>query len=322
MTLEKDEELRKKSLAEYEILQWELEEKLKTAMKLPTNLQKLHSALEAANKAAYDAYINTYDSNNAKSDEAYEECLKTQEALREKHKEDGELYQQGEISEEEYDKRHQEYIENHERTYEKYKASKEENDEASKKAYRDYKEICENNKKKVQSAQEAQRNMEDSPSLSAPSGSVTNPAKKIGAALDQLAETQKRSAKIQSENTDELLKAFDKKLGSDDWYKQNPPKKDKDGNLSMTFKSDKDMTEFFQDHAKEGNSFLMVDEKTNKVIAFSNGDGKLYKPGPDGSKQEFTGGSLFPSAEELKSLPEQKDFQMPQKQEESNMQLN
>lgn len=255
MTLEKDEELRKKSLAEYERLQRELEEKLKKAMKLPSNPQELHNAVQAANEAAYDTFLNTYNRNNAKSDAAYEDCLKTQETLRQKHREDGELYQQGKISEEEYQKRYQEYQENHHRAYEKYRESKAQNDEASKKAYEEYREICENNKNKLQAAQEAQRNMEDSPSLSAPSGSVANPTAKIDKALDQLTENQKRSAKIQSENTDALLKAFDKKFGSDDWYKQNPPKKDKDGNLSMTFKSDKDMTEFFKTTPKKETVF-------------------------------------------------------------------
>ncbi|WP_454783557.1 hypothetical protein [Legionella sp. WA2022007384] len=321
MSVEKSEQVHKKYLEEYLRLQRELEKKLKQAMKLSNYPQSLHNAIEATNKAAYNVYKSTYNLNNAKSDAAYEEAQKTWDALDKKHAEDSELQAQGKISYEEYLQRHQDYIDAKDKAYEKYTQIKAQNDEASKKAYKDYVDICEHNRNEAKAVQQAQSNREDGLSLSSPSGSVAKPEVQIATALDKLTESQKRSAKIQSEHTDELLKAFDKKFGSDDWYKQNQPKKDKDGNLSMTFKSEKDMAEFFQEEAKEGRSFLMVDDKTNKVIAFSNGDGKLYKPGPDGSKQEFTGGSLSPSAEELKSLPDKKDFQMPEKTEESNLQL-
>lgn len=123
---------------------------------------------------------------------------------------------------------------------------------------------------------------------------------------------KKKSTSIQSEQTEALLEAYKKHCG-EEWFKDNPPKKDKEGRLNLSFKSDEDMADFFKKQADLGKSFIMIDDKTNKVIAFSNGDGKLYRPGKEGP-QEITGKSIMPKDGEMKDLPELDNFKIPSKE--------
>ncbi|QLZ68879.1 hypothetical protein FOLKNPGA_01659 [Legionella sp. PC1000] len=123
---------------------------------------------------------------------------------------------------------------------------------------------------------------------------------------------KKKSTSIQSEQTEALLEAYKKHCG-EKWFKDNPPQKDEEGRLNLSFKSDEDMAAFFKEQADLGKSFIMIDEKTNKVIAFSNGDGKLYRPGKDGP-QEITDKSITPKESEMSDLPELDKFKMPSKE--------
>ncbi|MBN9226648.1 MULTISPECIES: hypothetical protein [Legionella] len=144
-----------------------------------------------------------------------------------------------------------------------------------------------------------------------PTVSETSSVQALQASEEEEAQRKKKSIGIQSEQVEALLAAYKKHCG-EQWFKDNPPEKGEDGRLKLTFKSDEDMTDFFKKQAESGNSFIMVDEKTNKVIAYSNGDGKLYKPGKDGP-QEITGKTLLPKAGEMNDLPDLKDFKMPAK---------
>lgn len=126
-------------------------------------------------------------------------------------------------------------------------------------------------------------------------------------------ESKKKSIRIQSEQVEALLAAYKEHCGAK-WFKDHPPEKDENGRLSLTFKSEEDMASFFQKQAKEGQSFIMVDAATNKVIAYSNGDGKLYQTTKDGPKAN-EGGSLFPSKEAMKDLPDLDGFKLPEKDE-------
>ncbi|MCW8419421.1 hypothetical protein OQJ18_00415 [Fluoribacter dumoffii] len=122
---------------------------------------------------------------------------------------------------------------------------------------------------------------------------------------------KKKSVSIQSDEINSLLDAFKKHCG-EQWVKDNPPE-NKNGQLKLSFKSEENMTDFFKQQASEGKSFIMVDEKTQKVMAYSNGDGKIYRPGKDGP-QEITGKSLTPKEGEMEDLPKLDSFKMPAKE--------
>lgn len=135
---------------------------------------------------------------------------------------------------------------------------------------------------------------------------------------EQEAAAKKRNVTIQSEQADAILKALKDKFGEDEWYKKNPPQKNKDGSLNVSFKSEEDMVSFLKDQAKEGKSFLLLDGATNKVVAFSNGDGNIYKLGKDKEgKIEYKkheSGSLIPTQEAMKDLPDRQSFKLPTKE--------
>ncbi|KTD72572.1 hypothetical protein [Legionella tucsonensis] len=151
---------------------------------------------------------------------------------------------------------------------------------------------------------------EDIP-LTSPKKTVTDTSQMEMLEKEEVAR-KKKSTSIQSEQTEALLEAYKKHCG-EKWFKDNPPQKDKEGRLNLSFKSDEDMADFFKKQADLGKSFIMIDDKTNKVIAFSNGDGKLYRPGKEGP-QEITGKSIMPKESEMKDLPGLDNFKMPSKE--------
>ncbi|WP_207387296.1 hypothetical protein [Fluoribacter gormanii] len=125
--------------------------------------------------------------------------------------------------------------------------------------------------------------------------------------------SKKKSVRIQSEQAEALLAAYKQHCGAK-WFKDHPPERDENGRLSLSFKSDEDMASFFEKQAKSGQSFIMIDAETNKVIAYSNGDGKLYQTSKNGPK-EYTGGSLTPNKEAMNDLPDFDGFTLPAKGE-------
>lgn len=128
---------------------------------------------------------------------------------------------------------------------------------------------------------------EDEVFLSAPlETGETDIAKQIGTQLDDEESAKKKQVLIQSEQLDVLLKAYKDRFGEDDWYKKNPPKVEEDGSITMHFKSFDDLADFSKEQAEAGVPFVMVDRDTNKVMAYSNGDGKLY----NGDGTEFKAG--------------------------------
>ncbi|AUH71332.1 hypothetical protein [Legionella sainthelensi] len=128
---------------------------------------------------------------------------------------------------------------------------------------------------------------------------------------------KKQSVMVQSADMERLLKDYKKFC-----QKQEPPikinedqlKPDDEGRVTFDFGSPEKMTDFFKQQAADGNRFVMVDAETNKVLAYSNGDGKLYRPGlgKDKEPEEITGKSLMPTKEQLKDLPDHKGFEMPE----------
>lgn len=318
MAMEKLEEARKKSLEEYEKQKQKLDEECNKAI-TSSKSDDLVTALNEANKAVDNIYKAKHDIYQAQHRAAGDEFRKDQDAVAETYREYADKHHKGEISDDEYKQRRTEYEEGMKQAQDKYKNAVDGLDKGLMQMNKEREQMHQDNKNKLQEFIDAQN--KKGPGLSAPHGSVSDPTAKVGVALDQVSETQKKSVKIQSENVEDFIKAFNKKFGEDEWYKKNPPQKNEDGSLNLSFKSDKDMASFFQDQAKEGKSFIMVDGATNKVIGFSNGDGKLYKPGADGNKQEFTGGSLFPTPDELKKLPDKDEFKMPEKEQQSQQTL-
>ncbi|ARB92624.1 hypothetical protein [Legionella longbeachae] len=128
---------------------------------------------------------------------------------------------------------------------------------------------------------------------------------------------KQQSVMVQSADMERLLNDYKKFC-----KKQNPPidvkddqlKPDDEGRVTLDFGTPEQMTDFFKQQAENGNRFVMIDAETNKVLAYSNGDGKLYRPGlgKDKEPEEITGKSLLPTKEQMKDLPDHKDFKMPE----------
>jgi hypothetical protein len=127
----------------------------------------------------------------------------------------------------------------------------------------------------------------------------TDIAQTMGAQLDAEENAKKKQMSVQSEQIDALLKAYKDRFGEDDWYKKHPPEVEEDGSLTMHFKSFDDLADFSKEQAEAGVPFTMVDKATNKVMAYSNGDGKLY----NGDGTEFKAGQKdFIAGDDLKNF--------------------
>lgn len=146
---------------------------------------------------------------------------------------------------------------------------------------------------------------EDEPELTAPSDAVDpdikEQVKKIFKEDDAAKEKQ---VSIQTEQVAAMMKAFKEQFAGLDWYEKHPPKIEANGSITMQFKTQEDMAQFSLKQAEAGQNFVLVDGKTNKVLAYSNGDGKLHNADdsvykPDQQKGAFTPGGDI------------KDFKMP-----------
>ncbi|RUQ97999.1 hypothetical protein [Legionella septentrionalis] len=59
------------------------------------------------------------------------------------------------------------------------------------------------------------------------------------------------------------------------------PKPGKDGGVNLSFPSEKDAENFFNEQAEKNRRFIVVDPSTDKVLFYSNGDGSLHRPDKD-----------------------------------------
>lgn len=134
--------------------------------------------------------------------------------------------------------------------------------------------------------------------------------------------TKKKAILIQSEQAELMLQAFKKKFGTDEWYKKNTSPEMKESTLNLSFKNEEDLTAFFaeqaqgdKEHGVVPRHFIIVDKETQKVLAYSNGDGALYH----GNGEKFELGKdkslLDFSKASDKTLS---DFKMPAKGTESD----
>lgn len=241
-----------------------------------------HNACETANKVAYQSYLKVHEINNAKSDAAFEQYQKTCEENNAKSRAAGEQAKEGKISHDDYLKIKKECDEANEKAYEEAKNIKAANDSASKDAYNEYLAIHEKNNKKMDTVKE--NYTKHNPSTPPPSSTI-----------------------IQSPEAKGLVASYKDHFKKDDWYKDHEPKIEKD-RIHLPFKSDKDAADFAQELAKGNKNFIMIDKETNKVLAYSKGDGKLYK----GNGDEFKDGPLRPGKEDMQQLPTLDAFQKAQ----------
>ena len=97
---------------------------------------------------------------------------------------------------------------------------------------------------------------------------------------------------VKSPALDPIIEDYKKAYSKESWYKEP----EVDGNrTTLSFPSQETMAEFFNNQAQQERPFMVVDKASNKVLAYSNGDGKLY----NGNGSAYTGGTFQPSDKEV-----------------------
>ena len=100
---------------------------------------------------------------------------------------------------------------------------------------------------------------------------------------------------VKSKAIDPIINDYKAQYSGKEWYKEPEVK---DGKTYLTFPSEEEIGKFFTGQAEKERPFTLIDAQTNKVLAYSNGDGKLY----NGSGKEYEGGKFEPSTEDFSSF--------------------
>ncbi|HFY0601834.1 TPA: Dot/Icm T4SS effector CegC4 [Legionella pneumophila] len=110
---------------------------------------------------------------------------------------------------------------------------------------------------------------------------------------------------VKGKDIDPIIADYKKLYSKESWYKEPETK---DGKTHLTFPSQEAAGTFFRDQAEKNRSFIVIDATTNKVLAYSNGDGKLY----NGNGSLYQGGDFKASKEDFTSfkMPEREDPKM------------
>lgn len=103
------------------------------------------------------------------------------------------------------------------------------------------------------------------------------------------------SITFKSTALDSIIEAYESKYSKLPAY-QAPERRD--GGVKLFFVSEEEAVSFALEQAKANHRFEMFDSQ-RRLIAYSNGDGKLYHP----NKTEFKPGDLF-SVPEIKEMPQ------------------
>lgn len=101
---------------------------------------------------------------------------------------------------------------------------------------------------------------------------------------------------VHSKKLDPIIEDYKKLFGKEPVIK--------DGRTELSFPSAKSMADFMLDQSHKERAFVVVDKATNKVMAYSNGDGKLYH----GNGDEF-----HPGDKPEPSGVDKSDFKMPER---------
>ncbi|KGP63946.1 type IV secretion protein Dot [Legionella norrlandica] len=110
-----------------------------------------------------------------------------------------------------------------------------------------------------------------------------------------------KEVEVRSEDLDPIIEDYKKLYSKESWYKEPEIK---DGKTHLSFPSQEAASNFFKDQAEKNRSFIVVDGATNKVLAYSNGDGKLY----NGNGSVYQGGEFQASKEDFSH------FKMPERE--------
>jgi hypothetical protein len=104
-----------------------------------------------------------------------------------------------------------------------------------------------------------------------------------------------------------IIEAYNNHFGGKPGYKA--PKKNTDGSIVLEFPNKGDAELFALGEAQKGQKMLIIDSKTQTVLGYSNGDGKLYQA--DGTEMQ-EGESFSPSNISSKdfSIPEPRKLGM------------
>ncbi|RUR20664.1 hypothetical protein ELY21_00840 [Legionella sp. km535] len=106
-------------------------------------------------------------------------------------------------------------------------------------------------------------------------------------------------ADVSSKNIDPIVEDYNKQFSKEDWYRE--PKVE-NGRVTLAFPTKEAMTDFFHKQAELNRPFVVVDHATNKVMAFSKGDGTLYH----GDGRPFVkGDELTPSGLDIEEYRKQ-----------------
>ncbi|MFO9101080.1 Dot/Icm T4SS effector CegC4 [Legionella pneumophila] len=114
-----------------------------------------------------------------------------------------------------------------------------------------------------------------------------------------------KEVEVKGKDIDPIIEDYKKLYSKESWYKEPETK---DGKTHLTFPSQEAAGTFFRDQAEKNRSFIVIDAATNKVLAYSNGDGKLY----NGNGSIYQGGDFKASKEDFTSfkMPEREDPKM------------
>lgn len=96
--------------------------------------------------------------------------------------------------------------------------------------------------------------------------------------------------KVSGKSVDPIMAAYNEIYAEEEWYEE--PKVE--GNtVLLKFPTPEEAGKFFMKQSENGHIFLISDPKTNKVMAYSNGDGQLYH----GDGQVFKAGEALKVAD-------------------------
>ncbi|KTD75626.1 hypothetical protein [Legionella waltersii] len=114
---------------------------------------------------------------------------------------------------------------------------------------------------------------------------------------------------VKSKQIGSIVDDYKEKYSKESWYKEPQIE---EGKTNLVFPSDEEVGNFFKDQAQNHKCFIIIDGATNKVLAYSNGDGVLY----NGNKTVYNGGKFSPSEVDFSN------FKVPKAEEQtSGMQL-
>lgn len=117
---------------------------------------------------------------------------------------------------------------------------------------------------------------------------------------------QGQTSGVKSPFIDDIVNAYKEQYAQESWYEE-PAASGND--VQFKFASEDELANFFMKQSEKGTSFVMYDVVTNKVMAYSNGDGHLY----------HANGDLVKAGEKIKpSDIDEQGFEIPNQQNVRN----